>query len=564
MEKDFKTNWINTDVLVVGGGIAGCMAGIRARQCGVDVVLAEKANTKRSGSAGTGVDHFWTYAPEVHEPLGFTVEDLVIDHTRAAGGFNDQELTEYQAKNSFARFLDWERWGIKIRGEDGKLDPVGKIHRVKTFMHFSGRDLKPILTQQAKYHGVNIHNRTMVVDLIVEDDRVVGAVGIQTEKNEVVCFLAKAVVLATGAVMRLYRNPTGLLFNTPWSPNVTGDGRAMAYRAGAKLINMEIPDIHTGIRNFQRCGRGSYYPGGVLKDAMGRPLTEYVADRIDQAIESPHLIREIIRSGRGPVFMDCTEASETDLKYIRWALSNEGQWGFLSYLDQEGINLKTHKLEFSTYEMFLGMRGQGIKTNIRCETSVLGLYVCGDDMGGAYRMVSPGAATFGWVAGENAAEYAKNIEAKKSYEVAEAVTQRVCQMSANMLSTDTGTTWQDANLAIQNIMDFYAGEERSESMLRSGLDFLQEIKTLALAKMKASNAHELMRCFEVLNLAQIGEIVMLCSINRRETRPELNFFRSDYPEKKEEFSFQTIQLKNGIPQFSWEPIQYKYEWRVKR
>jgi succinate dehydrogenase/fumarate reductase flavoprotein subunit len=206
MLTDLRMTQIQSDVLVIGGGIAGCMAAIRARQCGAEVVLAEKANPRRSGSAGTGVDHFWTYAPEIHEPLGFTIEDLVIDHTRAAGGFTDQELTEFQARNSFERFLDWEKWGISIRRDDGKLDPVGKIHRVKSFMHFSGRDLKAVLSQQAVNHGVNIQSRTMIIDLILADGRVIGAVGISTRENEVVCFLAKAVILATGGVMRLYKN----------------------------------------------------------------------------------------------------------------------------------------------------------------------------------------------------------------------------------------------------------------------------------------------------------------------------------------------------------------------
>jgi len=223
---------VESDVLVIGGGLAGCMAAIRAREMGAEVVVAEKADTRRSGCASTGVDHCWTYIPEIHGPQ-LTVEELVRDHTEHAGGFVDQEIATYIASHSFERLLDLERFGIPIRNEDGEFSLIKKIHRAPTFLHFAGRDLKPKLTRQARHVGARIINRVMVTDLLTDGNRVVGAVGVSTRNAELKIFRAKAVIISTGNIYRLYMNRSGVPFNLAFPPHETGDGHGMALRAGA-------------------------------------------------------------------------------------------------------------------------------------------------------------------------------------------------------------------------------------------------------------------------------------------------------------------------------------------
>ncbi|MHB1407631.1 MAG: FAD-dependent oxidoreductase, partial [Desulfitobacteriaceae bacterium] len=222
---------IETDVLIIGGGIAGCLAAIRARELGVDVTLVEKGNTRRSGSAATGIDHCWAYIPPIHGPE-YTVEDMVEDHTRNAGGFIYQDLVHTIASNSYQRILDLERFGVPMRDENGAFRLVKKIHREPSFVHFAGRDMKVKLTNEARKRAVRILNRVMVTDLLVRDGEIIGCMGVNTRQPEVFLFKAKSIVITTGSVFRLYRNPTGMSFNTGFPPSETGDGHAMAFRSG--------------------------------------------------------------------------------------------------------------------------------------------------------------------------------------------------------------------------------------------------------------------------------------------------------------------------------------------
>ena len=112
---------VETDVLVIGGGLAGCMAAIKAAESGVKVTIAEKANTLSSGCAGTGIDHVWGYIPAVHEPMGWTIEDLMEDHTQIiARGLIDKELLYLVASEAYDRVLDLEKFGVNFRYKDSK------------------------------------------------------------------------------------------------------------------------------------------------------------------------------------------------------------------------------------------------------------------------------------------------------------------------------------------------------------------------------------------------------------------------------------------------------------
>ena len=107
---------LESDVLIIGGGLAGCMAAIKASELDVSVTLVEKANTLASGCAGTGVDHMWGYIPPVHEKMGYSIDDLLESHTKAiAHGFIDPELLRLIAQESYNRMLDLESFGLDFR-----------------------------------------------------------------------------------------------------------------------------------------------------------------------------------------------------------------------------------------------------------------------------------------------------------------------------------------------------------------------------------------------------------------------------------------------------------------
>jgi succinate dehydrogenase/fumarate reductase flavoprotein subunit len=551
-----------TDLAIIGGGIAGCMAAIRASELVDRVLVVEKCDTRRSGCATTGVDHIWTHVPEIHGP-GTTVEDIVRDHTRWAQGFLDQEVAHYVASHSYERILDLERFGVDIRDASGKLRFVKKIHCVPNFLHFAGRDLKVKLTQEMKRRKVQILNRVMALHLVKDKEQVTGVIGVSTRRPVIYKIKAKAVILSTGNIYRLYRNPTGILFNIGFPPHETGDGHAMAFRAGARLQNMEFTTFQTGPKNFQRCGRGSYFPGGRMVNARGDslqeqplPTTDATGTQMDRSVEEEVAFLRESEEGRGPVYMDCSSCSEEDMSYIRWALRNEGNTAFLDHLDSEGFDLRKKKLEFTLYEPKSGSGKSGLTIHKDTRTSLPGLFAAGDVIGVLPRAVMPGALTLGWKAAETAAQFLKKDRAEAPTEGREEM-ECLKETLSRLASKAPGALWTEAQLALQNIMTDYAGLRRSATMLAAGRSCLRGLRDRAREELRARHPHELYRCLEVLNLIDIGETVVASALEREETRFYPEHHRVDFPRQDDANwrAFLTIRKQGDRMSFQKEKIE---------
>ncbi|MEO0249681.1 MAG: FAD-dependent oxidoreductase, partial [candidate division WOR-3 bacterium] len=229
---------VETDVLVIGGGLAGCMAAINAAAQGdLKVTLAEKSNTMASGCAASGIDHLWGYIPPVHEKMGYTLEDMAEDHrVGIAFGLFRKDLFMLVAGTLYERVLDLERWGINFRYEDskapGKFRIVEQFHSVPAAFNMDGAPLKPVLTKEARRRGVTILNRVQMTDLVTNNGQIAGAVGVGTRTGDIYFIKAKAVVMSAGRSNRLSRNQTGFDFNTRLPSPLSGDGTSMALRAG--------------------------------------------------------------------------------------------------------------------------------------------------------------------------------------------------------------------------------------------------------------------------------------------------------------------------------------------
>ena len=538
----------DADVLVVGGGLAGCMAGIRASESGVKVIILDKCNTSRSGGATTGVDHCWAYIPGIHGQV-FSIEDMVDDHVAFGKGLIDRSLAKMIAEESFERILDLERFGVPMRDEKGNFRLIKKIHRVPTFVHFAGRDMKARLTAEAVKRGVVIDNRMMVTDLLVDDGRVTGVLALSTREGRMCVYRSKTVIIATGGVFRLYRNPAGMPFNVSHPPHEPGDGHAMALRAGVRLLNMEMTSYHTGPKNFQRCGRGTYVPG-KMRDGLGRELGQQAdagtGKALDRSAESIELFRKLLENGQGPLYMDCTGNTPAQNDYIRWALYNEGNTAFLNHLDEEGLDLNKDMIEFTVYEPKISGGQSGIEINDRCETSLTGLFAAGDVIGGMKRSVCPGALVMGWRAGGNAAGLARELPESKPGAEAEDTVQKRVTMAESFQRRETGSSWLDAQLALQNIMEYYAGRVKSEPLLKAGLRHLLRLRGRAAAEMRAGTPHELYRAMEVMSLVDVGEMLITASLARKESRG-VEFNRADFPVSDDEnwLVFLALERKNG-------------------
>jgi succinate dehydrogenase/fumarate reductase flavoprotein subunit len=572
---------LDSDVLIIGGGLAGCMAAIKASESGVTVILVEKANTLASGCAGTGVDHMWAYIPPVHEKMGYTIEDLIESHTRGiAHGFIDRELLHLITRESYNRMLDLERFGLNFRYRDSKLPGqfrvVSQFHSVPTTFNFDGRDVKVQLTKEAKKRGVKIINRVTMVDLLSSPEgHIAGALGVGTRDGKVYFFRAKAVVSSTGRVNRLSRSLTGVWGNLRLPAYETGDGRSMAFRAGLPIINMEfLSPSAFAIGNFELnlgAPRNTVQPAGSVVDGHGKvivPRTNfYDWESLGKGkVDAAELLKTQLATrpperpdyfgmhhqGKGPFYLDLTGGTEEEIKYIEWSISHEGKGSyFLDYLkNQEKFDFSHDKLEWlpNSREM-AGTASSGLVVNKNLETGVRGLFAAGDEVGGLPWVCAPGAFTMGWYSGEMAAREAMNQ--RTFSRVGKDKLNALSEFCGRMFENRDGLHWREVEIAVQNIVDHYGGNIRSEKMLLRGLARLQDIKDNV--SYRAENPHEMGRCFDVISILDNAEMLLRASVERKESRKiPFGFYRADFPDKNDQeyFVFLAQRLKGKAVEFS--------------
>jgi succinate dehydrogenase/fumarate reductase flavoprotein subunit len=530
------------------------MASIRAIDRGARVVVADKANTLRSGAAATGNDHFLTYIPEVHgDDINGLIAAMRETQFRSWIDSTDREIITTWLERSLDIVKQWEAFGIPMKYE-GRYEFAGHAFPGGPwfYLKYEGRDQKRVLTAEAKRRGVEILNRCMVFDLLIADGRIAGALGVGTREEELFEFRAKTVILGTGTVARLYPTLTpGWMFNITRPGSVTGDGRAMAYRAGAQLMNVESVGSHAGPKYFTRSGQATWV--GVVRDPKGTAIGPFVdhPDRkySDIIIEvNKGLFADYARSGKGPVYMDCTGISEEDHRYMLHWMVHEGNSALLPHFEEEKIDLRKNPVEFATY----GMRNSGgrIWHNVQGETNIPGLYAAGDEV--TYAGIAE-AAISGWIAGENAAAFAAQRDLPEAAEREEKIT-RWLQLFDEARSRPVGASWKEANIALQQIMQDYAGFVRTETMMEAGARVLQRLKQKTYQSVMVSNQHELMRFLEVLNLLELADLVFVAARERKETRGLHS--RPDYPYTNPLLDQQLI-LSRGLvgPTSKWRKVK---------
>ncbi len=568
---------IETDVLIVGGGLAGCMAGIKAREHDVDVLLVEKANTLSSGQAGSGIDHIWGYFPPFHERTGWTVEDLVEDHMQGvAHGFAIRELVRFVASEMYARLLDLEAIGVRVRYEDspypGHFRMVHQFHSVPSSLNVDGRPLKVKLTREVKKRGVKILNRVMITDLLTRTGEICGALGVGTRDANIYLFNAKTVILSAGGKTgRMGRESTGsACFNLHLPGNLSADGKAMALRAGLPIMNMEFLGARRyGLANYETAGRpprNTWQPAAAIITHTGKTVVEKTTFpemgdyEEDSRIDAEETRRKWLERGgitprgmpsrkdmqeSGPFYVDCTRGTEDEISYVEWALSHEGKCHqLLRHLREEGIDLRRDRLELGLGSREVGnLAASGLIVDQNMETEIKGLFASGDEIGGIPFGASPAAFTTGWHAGDMAGRKAK--ERKRTTLSGDRQLESLKEICTAMFAAGDGFTWREIEDTLQNVMDTYCGDVKSEGMLKRGLERLQYIRDQPL---KVSSAHELARALEVRSLLDNAEMILRTSLVRQETRKHPSgFYRVDFPDQddKDWFCFSSIRLEKG-------------------
>ncbi len=509
---------VDTEVLVIGGGIAGCFAAIRASEMGASVVLLDKATIRRGGSVGPGMDHI---------SIGVSPEGMTLEEAKKEAASMKKELVDPNViftiqKESYKRVLDLERFGVKVREDDGSYFIWRIPERHGYFISYRGVDTKVKLAEAVRKTKVIVVERTMGVDLLMNKGLVVGSVVVNVRDGKLTAFLSKTTILCTGDSGRQYIEPDGL-FMTWHPPTNTGDGQAMAYRVGATLTNMEYvfmdyPSLRAGggiagIKPFEKTA--------ILRNRNGE---EILKDKKDSARRGFLMVKEIVE-GRGPLYWDFRHLPEDVLKMHEREMAHEYPI-IQEWFKQRGLNIRKDLIPMQLVPT--SIQG-GVLVDEGFRASMKGLYAAGGST--PYFRGITAAAVSGHIAGENAAQYATKIEGPVYEESkVEEITKHVLELQRK----SKGTNPIHLEEAVRSITTDYVGYFKSEGLMQEGLRKLLELRKAFLNSLIAYNPHELIRCLEVRNIFDMAEMHIRASLMRRESRLRrvgiLPHYRSDFPE----------------------------------
>ncbi len=535
-----KTQQIQTDILVIGGGTAGTMAAIKAKQANpfVEILILEKANIRRSGAIAMGMDGVNTAVI----PGNSTPEQYVREITIANDGIVNQRAVYQTGKLGFEVIQELESWGVKFQKDPQGNYDVKQVHRVGKYVlpMPEGKDLKTILTRQVKKHQVKVTNRVMATRIIVQDGRAIGAVGFDVREGDFVVIQAKAVILSTGACGRLGLPDSGYLYGTYENPTNAGDGYSMAYHAGAELSNIECFQINPLIKDYNgpACAYVSSPFGAYTANAQGHRF-------ISCDYWSGQMMLEVwkeLNSGKGPIQLKMTHLDENtiaEIESILWANERPSRERFHA---GRGEDYRTAGVEMNISEIGLcsGHSASGVWVNERAQTSVPGLYAAGD-LASVPHNYMIGAFVYGRIAGEQAIDYISSLEHQQPDPTFLELEQKRIYAPLN---NPNGIPHTQVEYKLRRLVNDYLQPPKVTNKMEIGLNnFLKYHQTLE--QMGARDPHELMRCNEVYFIRDCAEMAARASLFRQESRWGLYHYRLDYPNKNNEEWFCHVHLKKN-------------------
>jgi adenylylsulfate reductase subunit A len=547
-----KTHFVDSDVLVIGGGMAGCGATYEARHWGRDlnIVCVEKANIERSGAVAQGL-----YAINCYMGMQWD-ENQPEDHVRYAR--NDlMGLVREDLGYDIARHVDssvhkFEEWGLPMMKdpETGRYVREGKW---QIMIH--GESYKPIVAEAARKAATKVYNRIMVTHLLMDkkkEGRVAGAVGFNVRTGDFYVFRAKAVIVAAGGASHIYKpravgEGMGRTWYAPWS---SASAYALPIEVGAKMTQMENRIVLTR-----------------FKDGYGHENTkELVGDYVDRhpvpTCLRNHAFLEELKAGRGPIRMVTKEAFQDPHKEtVGWENFLGMTIGQAVVWASQDIDPKHTNPELTTSEPYVmgshatcsGAWASGPEDYAPDEyqwgynrmMTVDGLFGAGDTIGGTAHKFSSGSFTEGRIAAKAAVNYVKDMGkdrpqvSEDEYEnLKKEVYKPLENYEVGRNEIVAGTVSPSYLLPIQGlqrlekIMDEYVGGistgyMTNEPLLTRGLELLGTLRE-DLDKIGAEDLHQLQRAWELKHRLVASESVTHHTMFRKETRWPGYYYRGDH------------------------------------
>lgn len=537
MKKKLKVEKIETDLLIIGGGTAGCYAAITAAESSdLSILILEKANIKRSGCLAAGVNAINAYITKGRKPSDY-VEYAKKDADNIVR--EDLLLTMAQGLNKVTENM--ENMGLVIlKDENGEY-----VSRGNRNIKINGENIKVILSQKIKkLSNVSVMNHVNVTDYIVKDNKIYGAFAFSIKDEVFYEIKAKKVICATGGAAGLYKpNNSGFSRHKMWYPPFnTGAGYAMGINNGAEMTTFEMRFIAlrckdtiapTGTIAQGAGAKQINSKGEIYETKYGLTTSERVYGTVMENLE-----------GRGPCYLKTegisSEMSE-DLKkaYLNMAPSQTLKW------IESGKNPSEENVEIEGTEPYIvgGHTASGYWVDTKRETTIKGLFAAGDVAGGCPQKYVTGALVEGEIAALEAVRQIKQ-EQSSIYEFSEndesSLLDKKVLEAEDFLNFDKPLfSIEDLEEAMQKIMDTYAGGisrnyAYNEKQLKIADEKIDEVINLT-NKLRAEDMHELMFVYELKERLTVCKSVIAHLRERKETRWHSFAENLDYREKSDEY-----------------------------
>lgn len=539
---------IQTDVLIIGSGGAGSRAAIEVSNMGLKPTIVSKGLSFRSGCTGMAEGGYNAVFKAV-DPED-SKQTHIKDTLNGGKHLNDSKLVNILVDESPDRLIDLENYGALFdRQEDGNINQRpfgGQTYRRTCFQgDRTGHEMLQALKEEIIKRDIETVDEVMITSLVLSKDlppKVIGAIGLELKTSKTIFFQAKSVILATGGAGQLY----------PVTSNTfqkNGDGFAIAYNAGANLVDMEEVQFHPTGMVYPDTKKGVLVTeavraeGGRLINSEGERFMGKYDERMELAtrdIVARSIYQEIIE-GRG------TEKGGVylDISHLPDDVIDEKLETMVLQFEDIGVDIKNEPMEVApTAHHFMG----GVKIDENGKSSLNNLFACGEVTGGVHGANRLGGnaladtQVFGKRAGESAAKEAQNTDFEINEEMIEKKEARI-----KGLIKDGSLKPLDVKKQIKTLMWEKVAIIRTEKKLNEALKELMELKKslkdLKVRDIKQYN-EDLQTALEVINMVDIAILVVKSAILRRESRGA--HFREDYPETKEEWQRSIVLNKSKI------------------
>lgn len=529
---NIETKYLDTDYLIIGGGTAGCYAALTfCENSEGRVLIAEKANIKRSGCLAAGVNAINAYIVPGRTPQDY------VDYARAdANGIVREDLLLTMAEGLNRTVEKLEKLGLTIlKDEQGRY-----VTRGNRNIKINGENIKPILAEAVSSKSqITLLNRVNIFEYIVKDNRILGAYGISIDEPVLYVITAKAVLCATGGAAGLYKpNHPGFSRHKMWYPPFnTGAGYAMGIRAGAEMTTFEMRFIAL------RC-KDTIAPTGTLAQGVGAKQINACGEVYEQkyGITTSQRVHGTVTEnleGRGPCYLrtaGITQEQDEDLHkaYLNMAPSQTLRW-----LEREQPP-SAQNVEIEGTEPYIvgGHTASGYWIDVHRATTIRGLFAAGDVAGGCPQKYVTGAFVEGEIAAEAAVRYLKEKGADTFIEKTEPFSEQVKEkkqwLEDFLNRKGAPKTCDELEEKMQDVMDAYAGGigtsyRYDESALIKAASKIRRLEQQS-ASLSAENMQEMVYILELQERLTVCQSVIAHLKARKETRWHTFAEHLDYPE----------------------------------